>query len=72
MSLSVLGSTRPGRHGEQVARWVIDQAKPRTDAEFELVNLADDPASADLTAEFRRRVAARDVHVLPRNVHMRE
>jgi NAD(P)H-dependent FMN reductase len=39
----ILGSTRPGRRGEQVARWVIDHDKPRTDAEFELVDLADHP-----------------------------
>ena len=39
----ILGSTRPGRRGEQVARWVMDQAKSRRDAEFELVDLADYP-----------------------------
>jgi NAD(P)H-dependent FMN reductase len=39
----ILGSTRPGRRGEQVARWVIDQARERSDAEFELVDLADYP-----------------------------
>lgn len=39
----VLGSTRPGRVGEQVARWVLDQARRRDDAEFELVDLADYP-----------------------------
>src|ERR1700726_4017577 len=39
----ILGSTRPGRRGEQVARWVIDQAKRRTDAEFEFADLADYP-----------------------------
>jgi NAD(P)H-dependent FMN reductase len=38
----ILGSTRPGRRGEQVARWVLDTAKRlRDDAEFELVDLAD-------------------------------
>jgi NAD(P)H-dependent FMN reductase len=36
----VLGSTRPGRVGEQVARWVYEIAKQRTDAEYELVDLA--------------------------------
>src|SRR4029450_6861912 len=35
----ILGSTRPGRLGEQVARWVMDQTRHRTDAEFELVHL---------------------------------
>jgi NAD(P)H-dependent FMN reductase len=39
----ILGSTRPGRRGEQVARWVMDQAQSRRDAEFELVDLADYP-----------------------------
>ena len=39
----ILGSTRPGRLGEQVAFWVIDQARHRTDAEFELVDLVDHP-----------------------------
>ena len=39
----ILGSTRPGRRGEQVARWVIDQAGGRSDAEFELVDLIDHP-----------------------------
>jgi hypothetical protein len=39
----ILGSTRPGRLGEQVAHWVMDQARHRTDAEFELVDLVDYP-----------------------------
>jgi NAD(P)H-dependent FMN reductase len=39
----ILGSTRPGRRGEPVARWVMDQARSRTDAEFELIDLADYP-----------------------------
>jgi NAD(P)H-dependent FMN reductase len=37
----ILGSTRPGRNGEQVARWVLDQATKRGTAEYELVDLAD-------------------------------
>jgi NAD(P)H-dependent FMN reductase len=37
----ILGSTRPGRNGEAVAKWVYDQAVRRDDAEFELVDLAD-------------------------------
>jgi hypothetical protein len=36
----VTGSTRPGRHNEEVARWVFDLATERTDAEFELVDIA--------------------------------
>ena len=37
----ILGSTRPGRNGEAVAKWVLDIASQRTDAEFELVDLLD-------------------------------
>jgi NAD(P)H-dependent FMN reductase len=39
----ILGSTRPNRNGEQVARWVFDIATERADAEFELVDLRDYP-----------------------------
>src|SRR6202044_3973310 len=39
----ILGSTRPNRHGEQVARWVYDNASLRSDPEFELVDLRDYP-----------------------------
>jgi NAD(P)H-dependent FMN reductase len=37
----ILGSTRPGRNGEAVAKWVLDIAKQRSDAEFDLVDIAD-------------------------------
>jgi NAD(P)H-dependent FMN reductase len=37
----ILGSTRPGRNGEAVARWVNEIAQKRSDAEFELVDIAD-------------------------------
>lgn len=37
----IVGSTRPGRVGESVARWVYDHAKTRSDAAFELVDIAD-------------------------------
>lgn len=37
----ILGSTKPGRNGEAVAKWVYELAKKRTDAEFELVDVAD-------------------------------
>ena len=37
----IIGSTRPGRAGEGVAKWVFEQAKSRKDAEFELVDLLD-------------------------------
>jgi len=35
----IVGSTRPGRKAEAVAHWVYGIAKPRTDAEFEVVDL---------------------------------
>jgi NAD(P)H-dependent FMN reductase len=37
----ILGSTRPGRNGEAVAKWVLDIAKKRRDAEFEYVDIKD-------------------------------
>lgn len=39
----IIGSTRPGRNGEQVAKWVYDIAARRNDAEFELIDLLDHP-----------------------------
>jgi NAD(P)H-dependent FMN reductase len=39
----ILGSTRPGRNGEQVAKWVLEIASARDDAEYELVDLLDYP-----------------------------
>jgi NAD(P)H-dependent FMN reductase len=35
----IIGSTRPGRNGEAVAKWVHEIAKKRNDAEFELVDI---------------------------------
>jgi NAD(P)H-dependent FMN reductase len=37
----IIGSTRPGRNGEAVAKWVHEIAKKRTDDEFELVDIKD-------------------------------
>ena len=37
----IIGSTRPGRKGVAVARWVMDHAALRTDATFELVDIVD-------------------------------
>lgn len=37
----IIGSTRPGRVGESVARWVYELATRRQDAEFELVDIRD-------------------------------
>ncbi|ANZ41742.1 NADPH-dependent FMN reductase [Lentzea guizhouensis] len=39
----IIGSTRPGRNGEQVARWVLQNAEQRDDATFELIDLKDFP-----------------------------
>lgn len=35
----ILGSTRPNRIGEAVAKWVCEVAKKRADAEFEFVDI---------------------------------
>ena len=50
----ILGSTRPNRNGEAVAKWVYELARNRDDAEFQLVDLKDfdlplldEPVSAD-------------------------
>jgi len=37
----IIGSTRPGRRAETVAKWVYGHARSRTDAAFELVDIAD-------------------------------
>ena len=37
----IIGSTRPGRVGEAVGRWVFQIAGQRNDAEFELVDIKD-------------------------------
>jgi NAD(P)H-dependent FMN reductase len=37
----IIGSTRPNRVGESVARWVYEHAAGRTDAEFELIDIRD-------------------------------
>jgi NAD(P)H-dependent FMN reductase len=37
----IVGSTRPGRKAETVARWVHEIAKRRSDAEFEIVDIQD-------------------------------
>ena len=37
----IIGSTRPGRNGEAVAKWVYEIAQQRSDAEFELVDIKD-------------------------------
>lgn len=37
----IIGSTRPGRAGAAIGRWVHEQAQQRDDASYELVDLAD-------------------------------
>jgi NAD(P)H-dependent FMN reductase len=37
----ILGSTRPGRNGEGPARWLLDLAAKRGDAEYDLIDLKD-------------------------------
>jgi len=37
----IIGSTRPGRNGQAVAKWVYEIAQKRSDAEFELVDIKD-------------------------------
>jgi NAD(P)H-dependent FMN reductase len=60
----ILGSSRPGRNGEAVAKWVYDIAKKRTDAEFEYVDikdynlpLYDEPIPGQYTHEHTKRWA---------------
>jgi NAD(P)H-dependent FMN reductase len=73
----ILGSTRPGRNGEAVAKWAYEIAQKRTDAEFELVDLAefelpilDEPAPASTgqyvhahTRAWSKKVASFDGYV---------
>src|SRR5712671_2321854 len=37
----IIGSTRPGRKGDAVAKWAYEIAQRRRDAEFELVDIKD-------------------------------
>ena len=39
----ILGSTRPGRNGEAVAKWVMEHATKREGAEYSLIDLLDYP-----------------------------
>src|SRR5688500_15284292 len=73
----VVGSTRPGRKAETVAKWVLEIAKRRSDASYELVDiqdhdlpLLDEPAPAsmgkytkDHTKRWAARIAAFDAFV---------
>ncbi|HSU28086.1 MAG TPA: NAD(P)H-dependent oxidoreductase [Chitinophagaceae bacterium] len=73
----ILGSTRPNRKGEVVAKWVYELAKQRTDMEFEFVDLKDQnlplldepipPSqqkySKDHTKKWSEKIAAFDAYV---------
>lgn len=37
----IVGSTRPGRNAEAVAKWVYENASKRNDAQFEIVDIKD-------------------------------
>ena len=57
----VVGSTRPGRNAEAVARWVHEIARRRAGVEFELVDIAnfdlpllDEPLGARASAMMKR------------------
>lgn len=81
----ILGSTRPGRNGKAVADWVLEQAKGRTAASYDLVDLADFPLphldeavppsagqyAADHTKEWAAKIAQYDgfVFVTPEYNH---
>ncbi|WIX76936.1 NAD(P)H-dependent oxidoreductase [Amycolatopsis carbonis] len=57
----IIGSTRPGRKGEAVARWVHKVASQRDDATYEVVDLAefdlphlDEPVPAAMSNDYAR------------------
>jgi NAD(P)H-dependent FMN reductase len=64
----ILGSTRPGRNGEAVAKWVHELAGKREDARFELLDVKDfdlplldepvPPSQGKYSREHTRRWAA--------------
>jgi NAD(P)H-dependent FMN reductase len=35
----ILGSTRPGRRGEQIASWLLEAARAHDTADYELIDL---------------------------------
>lgn len=81
----IIGSTRPGRKGEAVAKWVYELASKRTDATFEIVDVAeanlpllDEPGPAitgkythDHTKAWSQKIAPFDafVFVIPEYNH---
>src|SRR5439155_26775038 len=81
----IIGSTRPGRNGEAVGKWVYEIAQKRSDAEFELVDikaynlpLLDEPVSPIMgqyskphTKVWAAKIGSFDVYVLvaPEDTH---
>jgi NAD(P)H-dependent FMN reductase len=81
----VIGSTRPGRRGKMVGRWVLDAAAETTDTHLQLLDLADfalplldEPLPAAIgdyanshTIAWAKRVAAMDgfIFVTPEYNH---
>ncbi len=62
--LVILGSTREGRIGEKVARWLMKQLATRSDADFELADLRD-YALLDVDGpRWAEKVAAADGYVV--------
>lgn len=59
----ILGSTRPNRNGEQVAKWVSDMASRRSDAEFELIDLRDHPLPHLEEAPLARTGPSQNEHI---------
>ena len=73
----IIGSTRPGRVGESVGKWVFEITQRRKDAQFELVDLAefnlpllDEPAppsqgkySKEHTKKWAAKIASFDGYV---------
>lgn len=65
----IIGSTRPGRKGEGVAKWAYEEARKRTDVDVELVDIADYnlplldeenlPAMGQYTKEHTKKWAAK-------------
>jgi NAD(P)H-dependent FMN reductase len=65
----IIGSTRPGRVGESVGRWVYENASKRKDAEFQLIDLKEynlplldepvPPSMGKYSKEYTKRWAAK-------------